>query len=1293
MGVTGAVTLVRELRAAVETFAAREQDLATGGLTRLAQERRRREQTLAEGTAESERLMAEALAAKQAADQGLAARYQRRKAWIARARGTSKEQGIARVERQLGAKKFQLQKRMLQAEREREAALAEAAAAHAEFVGRLQAERTVLAGVEAAALRALRPFGAFVRRLDPAVTPAPPAAPGDHHEQLARAQAQAAQTLADTHAFRGRLTTVAVRLMVLWGLLSLTPLGVLLGGLALHAGTGRLDWPTAGGVAVGGFVLMGLLQWLGRARGTALAGQIVNGLARCRGLCAAAHDLNETAFRDANARARERFAALSGAIDEELKAALDQASTERVACRMRADEKTMRVAADCEAAQRVAQARLNDAHERLLAGLTGAADERRRALESEGTALEARWAADAAVRWESLAAEWRATITPLHAACVAAGERARALFPPWGAAGWSAWRPPAQFASAVPFGRLEIDVARLAGVLPRDPRLALPGPAKWEIPLLLTYPEAGSLLVEAPAAQRERAADLLNSVILRLLTVTPSGRVQFTILDPVGLGQNFAGVMHLADHEEQLINYRIWTQPAQIEEKLAELSAHMEKVIQMYLRNDYASIAEFNEQAGEIAEKFHFLVVADFPVNFSEAALRRLESIAANGARCGVYTLIHWDRRPVAPGAAPEPPAEELRRAGAVVGWKGAEPQLTALALPGVTFLPDAPPGAEWAAELVHRVGRASKDSGRVEVPFAQVVPTPAEIWSLDTSAELRVPIGRTGATKLQYLALGKGTRQHGLIAGKTGSGKSTLFHVIITNLALWCSPAQVEFYLVDFKKGVEFKCYGARALPHARVVAIASDREFGLSVLARVDEELQRRGEKFRELGVQDLPGFFRAGGQGPMPRTLLMIDEFQELFVEDDKISQSASVLLDRIVRQGRAFGIHVLLGSQTLGGAYTVARATMGQMVVRIALQCNEADAYLIMDDSNPAPRLLSRPGEGIYNDAAGALAGNSPFQTVWLSDEIRDRYLDQVITQAQRTGLTYPKPIVFEGDAPADVAENPLLAAALARTPATAPLEPRIWLGAPNSIKGPTEALFHRQAGNHLLLVGQRDEAILAIFTVALVGLAAQYPPGGVRLVFCHGTPSGTPARDYLDGVLRRLGQPVTVAKGGELPEVLARLAADLQCQAAEEGGSAPVPTFLFFHGLPRHPKLRYEEDFGFGTPDPDAPPNPAALLNQIICEGATQGCHVVASFDTYNNVNRFLSKKAFSEFEMRVVFQMSANDSASLIDSPKANDLGLHRALFYNEQQGYLEVFRPYAVPPADWLAQHAFPAR
>jgi hypothetical protein len=221
-------------------------------------------------------------------------------------------------------------------------------------------------------------------------------------------------------------------------------------------------------------------------------------------------------------------------------------------------------------------------------------------------------------------------------------------------------------------------------------------------------------------------------------------------------------------------------------------------------------------------------------------------------------------------------------------------------------------------------------------------------------------------------------------------------------------------------------------------------------------------------------------------------MIDEFQEFFVEDDKIAQTASLLLDRIVRQGRAFGIHVLLGSQTLGGAYTVARTTLGQMVIRIALQCNEADAYLIMDENNPAPRLLSRPGEGIYNDAAGALEGNSPFQVVWLSDHERDEYLKRIREYADSSGRHYPPPIVFEGNAPADITENKLLSDLLHSEIVSRTITPRIWLGAPNSIKGPTEVTFHRQSGNNLLMVGQSEEAILAMIGAGMIALAAQHP---------------------------------------------------------------------------------------------------------------------------------------------------------------------------------------------------------
>ena len=229
-------------------------------------------------------------------------------------------------------------------------------------------------------------------------------------------------------------------------------------------------------------------------------------------------------------------------------------------------------------------------------------------------------------------------------------------------------------------------------------------------------------------------------------------------------------------------------------------------------------------------------------------------------------------------------------------------------------------------------------------------------------------------------------------------------------------------------------------------------------------------------------------------MPRSLLMIDEFQEFFTEEDRISQGAAVLLDRIVRQGRAFGIHVMLGSQTLGGAYTLARATLGQMVIRIALQCNEADAYLIMDQDNPAPRLLSRPGEGIYNDAAGRIEGNSPFQAVWLSEEVRDCVSGPGprTRRPQRQALS--RAHSFSKATRRRTCAKTSLLNAVAETPAdrSAARSPRIWLGAPNSIKGPTEAVFQRQSGNNLLIVGQSEEPTLAILGVALVSLAAQYP---------------------------------------------------------------------------------------------------------------------------------------------------------------------------------------------------------
>lgn len=1038
-------------------------------------------------------------------------------------------------------------------------------------------------------------------------------------------------------------------------------------------------WRLAGGAALGALVLVAAVyipaMKSARPGAAEIAAGINAGLATCARLEKEAQAVQEAEHAKLKAE-KEKIAgdtdAKWGGVDV---VDTDFAEAARTKIRTQVPRLSALIEKTLNAKRRV----LETEHSAESAECEAKLNARRAALQTKHDGETAELTAAEAARWDVLAGTWSATVPPLWEELDAIRTAATALAPAWPHVTATSWQPAASTPEALPFAGLHVDLAAHAAHLPHSPRLALPGPAVFDLPLTLDFPDQGSLLLQSESPAQGPPAEVLNNIILRLLAASKPGKASFTIIDPVGLGQNFGGLMHLSDYEESLINHRIWTQRDQIDERLGILSGHIEKVIQMYLRNEFETITEYNNQAGVVAEKYHFLVIADFPANFSETAVKRLESIVSSGPRCGVFTFMHTDLRATQPEGFTSTDAGLNRVALRLAGSRW---ELRGLKMQGLTITPESPPPSDQSLALLHRIGKASIDAGRVEVPFSQIAPAPSEYWTGDNTNELRIAIGRTGAVKHQMLAIGKGTRQHALFAGKTGSGKSTLFHVIITNLALKCSPDQVEFYLIDFKKGVEFKCYANKKLPHARVVAIESDREFALSVLHRLDEELKRRGDRFRQLNVQDLAGYARTGATEPMPRTLLLIDEFQEFFTEDDPIAQTASLLLDRIVRQGRAFGIHVLLGSQTLGGAYSLARATLGQMSIRVALQCNEADAYLIMDDNNPAPRLLSRPGEGIYNDAAGSVEGNSPFQVVWLPDDERDRLLDEIHELAVKSDKAQMAPIVFEGNAPADLLGNALLRKVLDAPPLSVPAAGRCWLGAPNAIKGPTEAVFHRQSGQHLLVVGQREEASLTMLGLSLLALAGQYPAGSVRFVFFHSSTPGTPEAEFVDQLAAAV-PGLTLVRPNESAGAINTLSQELKSRTTE-GAPPGVATYVFIHGLHRFKKLRQEDDFSFSM-DSESTPSPGVQFNELITEGSSQGIHLLVSLDTFNNVNRSISRKALTEFEMRVVFQMSANDSSSLIDSPAAGNLGLHRALFYNEHDGTLETFRPYAAPDQSWL--------
>ncbi|HEV3444580.1 MAG TPA: hypothetical protein VG099_08060, partial [Gemmataceae bacterium] len=276
-------------------------------------------------------------------------------------------------------------------------------------------------------------------------------------------------------------------------------------------------------------------------------------------------------------------------------------------------------------------------------------------------------------------------------------------------------------------------------------------------------------------------------------------------------------------------------------------------------------------------------------------------------------------------------------------------------------------------------------------------------------------------------------------------------------------------------------------------------------------------------------------------------------------------------------------------------------------------------------------------------------------------------------------------------PADISKNEFLSELLA-TPAwpPSPKTCRCWLGDAIAIKDPTTATLRAQSGNNLLIVGQYDDAALGILATCLVSLAAQQPydPGhsehAARFYILDGCADDDANAGFLPRLAKAVPHSVRIGSWREVPVLINELAQEIERRQKENDTNAPS-LYLLVHGLQRFRDLRKaEDDFGFSRAQDDKP-NPAKQFTTILTEGPGMGVHVLVWCDSLNNVQRSLERQTLREFEMRVVFQMSAGDSSTLIDSPMASKLGMHRAFFHSEEQGKLEKFRPYGVPSQAWL--------
>lgn len=861
------------------------------------------------------------------------------------------------------------------------------------------------------------------------------------------------------------------------------------------------------------------------------------------------------------------------------------------------------------------------------------------------------------------------------------------LFPAWEHLQASQQWPDTQGRPLLPLGELALTRLLPEHSLPTDRDSAL------DAPLLYSPLDDGTLTVTIDP-NAPQAGQLIRNLLMRALTTLPAGRTQVCVIDPLGLGRDFGWLMHLGDFDPQLVWHRVWTQPGHIAKQLADLALAAEDFIQQSLRNQYRDIVAYNAEAGALAEPYRLLVWSSFPSGLDDHAAKHLRSLLDTGTRCGIIPILIVD-----PNVSwPNPDWREMvERAGLHLRYDPSTCSLHTTQEPLAQFPIRLAPQAdeEQTREIVQAVGRRGLLASRVEVPLEQIVPTAETQWQGDSSHALEIPIGQSGVGRVHALKLGIGTAQHAIVAGKTGSGKSSLLHAIITSAALKYSPEQLRLILLDFKKGVEFQVYSEANLPHADIIGIESHREFGLSALEYVDACLQRRGEAFRQAAVQDLASWNARHPDRPLPRMLFVIDEFQELFVEDDKLSSQASLILDRIVRQGRSFGVHALLSSQTLAGAYSLPRTTLGQMGVRIALQCDASDAQIIFADDNPAAARLKFPGQAIYNDAGGRIEGNQPMQIGWLTKEQQLQWLRRLPSGYRNQDTTtnrLGRCVVYDGNhAALWNRANADLAIAQAR----AEVNPdAVWCVTGESVAISPAVVFPltQQAGRNVLLVGGEDPAAASV----LAAIASS---------FVHARSSPTDQTATPPQLFVVQGAKPTDAWVQKLPQLWREMPCDLhgvdsrgaddilkqvyeqlqvrinatENDAAEANTADAIPAppiLLCLLQLGRLRSLRREDDFGMGGFG-ETELKPDKLMEEILRDGPSHGINTVVWAENYSTVSRWLSRSALRELEIRLLMRMSGNDSTNLIDSIAASRLGEHVMLIYDEATGQDQKFRPF----------------
>ena len=595
------------------------------------------------------------------------------------------------------------------------------------------------------------------------------------------------------------------------------------------------------------------------------------------------------------------------------------------------------------------------------------------------------------------------------------------------------------------------------------------------------------------------------------------------------------------------------------------------------------------------------------------------------------------------------------------------------------------------------------------------------------TTSAIEAPIGKTtdGETVDFKIDVNRG-HYHAFVIGETGSGKSRFLHDIIINMIVKYSPEDVELYLMDFK-GVEFNPY--RDIKHSRVILVdRADERITYEVIHELKQKMEERQKILAAAGASDVDEYNKMSADSHISQIILVADECQTLFSDDaknNKLQRDMIATIALIAQQGRAYGVHLLLATQSLSNAPQLGASILNQIGEHYILPCLPADAQKLVPDherkdtETVVSQMEKGKGQCYYQGADGKFLFTFSYIP---KGEVQDSLIDAAKKKSDEhnsNGQVY-----FSGSLQYAMDEQTIdVIAAKGRRHIVA--SPGQSIAIPQS---PVTIPLRDESGENIMLLGINDKQYVTRTSInTLVSMIATNRRKELDYEFvvmdCMKCDDDEPYMDILDKLqaegLCRLVRPrdrkallyqlcKDIASGSARPTMLTilgeetfrELKFDEPLEFAEDNNSNPTKD---------EAQMSYDDALAMmnmlGNPVTSKPQTDSGIsdiktmmqaLEYILDHGPENGVHTIMQLDRIGNFyitkDGYVNSKAvYSRFAHLLILRSGENDVSTLtlpddIRPAVLEDNGERlRAYYYNEGSNRYELFTPYLMPKTEQI--------